>query len=103
MTISSKDRVENNSIKKVNPIEKIQPVPSLLSKVIPQAKINLVQPSVRNQNRLGGSNHSKSVEPKQNVVPKEKPLNERNNKQNPLKTIYDKINIKKEDFGILIL
>jgi len=95
---SSKDRLENVSLKKTN-IEKSQAVPSLLSKVIPQAKINLVQASSRSQNRQPGATQSRSLEPKQTILPKEKVSQERNKKHNPLKTIYDKINAKKESFS----
>lgn len=87
------------ALKKPN-TEKNQPAPSLLNKVIPQAKINLVQPP-RSQNRQGGANQSKSLEPKHTVLSSEKLSNEKIKKNNPLKTIYDKINLKKEIFGII--
>lgn len=67
---------------------------NLLSKVIPQAKINLVPSQNRN-----GLKHSKSLETKHGASPRS---NYGNKKGDPLKAIYDKysnINKKKEQFS----
>lgn len=77
----------------------MQAMPNLLSKVIPQAKINLVMPSVRTQSRQGG-NQSKSVEPKVSPSPKGGQLHERNKNKDPFQVIaakYSNINKKKQD------
>lgn len=91
---------ENMHSKKMHP-EKSTPMPNLLSKVIPQAKINLVQPSSTKTHNRGGVVHSKSLEPKKDCA-RESYGNERQKKNDPLKAIYDKysnINKKKESIG----
>jgi len=100
---SAKSSYENTSgfIKKPTVFEKLQPMPNLLSKVIPQAKINLVIPSTRTQTRQG-SNHSKSVEPKVSASPKGNQLHERNKNKDPFQIIaekYSNINKKKQSSG----
>ncbi len=80
----------------------MQAMPNLLSKVIPQAKINLVMPSIRTQSRQGG-NQSKSVEPKVSPSPKGGQLHERNKNKDPFQVIaakYSNINKKKQDESI---
>ena len=100
---SSKDRLEGGSaLRKSGNFERNQPMSNLLSKVIPQAKINLVQPQFTNTQPRSVIKHSKSLEPKQGGTSKIGPSYDRSKKSDPMKAIYNKysnINRKKEGRG----
>lgn len=96
-----KNRHEENMPTRKTNYEKNTPMPNLLSKVIPQAKINLVQPSSTKTHNRYGVVHSKSLEPKKDFA-RENHGGDRQKKNDPLRAIYDKysnINKKKESFG----